>query len=174
MLISTRPRRLVLGAAVAIGTAVMTACGGTTPQPASSSQSSGGGSSGGVTVAAAQTSHGMLLAGPTGNTLYTLTSASGTPLPCSGACLSEWPPLTGTAPVAGSGVTASFSVGTGSQVTVNGDPLYYYVGDTAPGDVNGQGITMGNGTWHAVQSNGQPLPVGSAAGASPTSSSGGY
>lgn len=35
----------------------------------------------------------------------------------------------------------------------NGKPLYYFVGDRAPGDVEGDGL---DGAWHAVHT-GAPL-----------------
>jgi hypothetical protein len=36
------------------------------------------------------------------------------------------------------------------QVTLNGLPVYRYAGDSAKGDVNGEGIESFGGTWHAV------------------------
>jgi predicted lipoprotein with Yx(FWY)xxD motif len=44
------------------------------------------------------------------------------------------------------------------QITVNGHPVYFFVADVRPGDINGQGV---NGTWFAVAPNGgrtRPLP----------------
>ena len=38
-----------------------------------------------------------------------------------------------------------------TQVTYNGHPLYYYSGDTAAGDVNGQGL---NGKWYIANPDG--------------------
>ncbi|TDE97419.1 hypothetical protein EXU48_04280 [Occultella glacieicola] len=64
---------------------------------------------------------------------------------CEGECLVNWPPITSETetPVV-EGVSAE--VGTipaadGSfQVTVDGRPIYLFVGDAAPGDVNGQAV----------------------------------
>jgi predicted lipoprotein with Yx(FWY)xxD motif len=90
-----------------------------------------------------------------GFTLYHLTSEKKASISCTGACRKAWPPLlvTGTAkPVAGAGVSAA-KLGTikrpdgGVQVTYNGFALYRYIGDTKPGQVNGQGV---EGTWFAV------------------------
>jgi hypothetical protein len=36
-------------------------------------------------------------------------------------------------------------------VTINGHPVYYFVTDKKPGDINGQGV---NGTWFAVSPSG--------------------
>jgi len=44
------------------------------------------------------------------------------------------------------------------QVAINGHPLYFFVGDARPGDINGQGV---NGTWFAVAPDGgrtRPFP----------------
>jgi hypothetical protein len=43
------------------------------------------------------------------------------------------------------------------QVTADGAPLYYFSGDSAAGQVNGQGIKSFGGVWYAVQASGQPL-----------------
>lgn len=64
---------------------------------------------------------------------------------CTGGCLTKWPALTvsaGTKPTAGSGVTGMLGTFTRTdngtlQVTYNGLPLYFYSGDKAPGDTNG-------------------------------------
>ncbi|HXZ99521.1 MAG TPA: hypothetical protein VEK76_04150 [Candidatus Binatia bacterium] len=63
---------------------------------------------------------------------------------CNGSCASEWPPLhiaAGVVPAAGAGVTGQLGTirradGT-MQVTFNGKPLYFFSGDTAPGQTNG-------------------------------------
>ena len=129
---------------LAIGTVVtmllVAACGST----------GGGGGGGGAsqTVVTKSTNAGtVLVAGSSGMTVYTFANDaanSGTSA-CTGPCLAKWPALTvpaGTAPTAGAGVTGSLATFTraddGSlQVTYNGLPLYFYSGDSAPGDTNG-------------------------------------
>ena len=86
-----------------------------------------------------------ILVDSTGRTLYLFKADSATNSACSGACAVAWPPLlaNGT-PAAGAGLTAS-KVGTitrsgGSrQVTYNGHPLYLFIKDTKPGDLNRPG-----------------------------------
>lgn len=64
---------------------------------------------------------------------------------CLADCIATWPPLTvaaGASPVAGTGVTGTLGTITREddgalQVTYNGLPLYFFVGDQAPGDSNG-------------------------------------
>jgi predicted lipoprotein with Yx(FWY)xxD motif len=139
-----------------------------------------------MTISSTQTPLGSVLSGPSGKTVYTLLSAQGMPLPCTGACLSAWPPVMATAgssPHAGSGVSATLAIDASvMQVTAEGAPLYYFSGDSAAGQVNGQGLKSFGGIWHAVQASGQPLTSAAAppaatpkaAGATPTPSGAGY
>jgi predicted lipoprotein with Yx(FWY)xxD motif len=88
----------------------------------------------------------ILVAGSNGMTVYTFTqdTPNSGKSTCSGGCLTTWPALTvasGTVPAPGTGVTGTVGTITrddGSiQVTYNGLPLYFYAGDVAPGDTNG-------------------------------------
>ena len=91
-----------------------------------------------------------------GKTVYILKSAS--KVACTAQCLKIWPALLlskgVTKPTAGAGVNAA-SLGTvrhrsGSrQVTYAGKPLYWFIGDTAPGQVHGN-ITDKWGAWTVV------------------------
>ena len=50
------------------------------------------------------------------------------------------------------GVTARM-IGTAtgsSQVTYAGHPLYWFSGDTKPGDTNGEGLDDFGGEWYAI------------------------
>jgi len=148
------------------GSSTSTASSAGSSSTSSSTSSSAGGAS--ATIAAANTSVGSVLTGPSGNTVYVLLSSSGSPVACAGSCTGVWPPLTvasGTMPQAGSGVGATLATtqrsdGT-TQVTAGGDPLYYFSGDNGAGQVNGQGINSFGGTWHAVQASGQAVTTGS-------------
>ncbi len=94
---------------------------------------------------------GDYLTGEGGMTLYVKQGDSTTATNCTGGCLDSWPPFTveaGEQVAAGAGVTgtlASFARPEGTtQVTYNGQPLYYFTGDAAAGDTTGQGI---GGVW---------------------------
>jgi predicted lipoprotein with Yx(FWY)xxD motif/uncharacterized cupredoxin-like copper-binding protein len=88
---------------------------------------------------------------------------------CEADCLANWPAFTAEEPLAlPEGVPGELSLitrddGT-TQVAYNGLPLYYWQGDTAPGDVSGHGV--GN-NWRvaSVASDGAPSasPVASPA-----------
>ena len=72
---------------------------------------------------------------------------------CTGVCATAWPPLA--APVkapAGARLPGRLGVITRpngvKQVTLNGYPLYFYIGDKAPGQAKGDGIS---GSWHVIK-----------------------
>lgn len=68
---------------------------------------------------------------------------------CNSGCASNWPPVLVTDGGA-SGVSdlATITRNDGSiQATHNGRPLYFYAGDTNPGDTNGQGV---GGVWFLI------------------------
>jgi predicted lipoprotein with Yx(FWY)xxD motif len=167
---------------------VVSACGASSsPSGTSAASPPGSSAASPMTITATQTSLGSVLSGPSGKTVYTLLSAQGMPLPCTGSCLSAWPPVsatTGSSPHAGSGVSATLAIDASvMQVTADGAPIYYFSGDSAAGQVNGQGLKSFGGIWHAVQTSGQPLTSAAAAapattpnaaGATPTSSGSGY
>ena len=103
----------------------------------------------GATIEAAEvgTAGTVLIAGSNEMTLYIFTEDvrdSGESV-CTGDCLVAWPALTvaaGETPTAGEGVTGVLGTITrpddGSlQVTYDGLPLYFFQGDTAPGQANG-------------------------------------
>ncbi len=111
-----------------------------------------------------------------GKTLYTLQPSS---TPCTAACLKVWPefvlPKGATKATAGTGVSSS-KLGTVArsggvrQVTYGGKPLYWFVGDTGPGQVHGN-VTDTWGTWTAVVT--AKATSGSGGGSSSTSSTAG-
>lgn len=92
---------------------------------------------------------GNYLVDDKGMTLYTFKNDASGVSNCTGSCATAWPPLsTMAAPTGGSGVTGTFALITRSdgsmQVSYNGMPLYYFSGDKAAGDTNGQGV---GGVW---------------------------
>jgi predicted lipoprotein with Yx(FWY)xxD motif len=93
-----------------------------------------------------------------GRTVYLFEADSGTTTACTGDCATNWPPVIADgAPTGGDGVDAA-ELGTAdgiepNQVTYNGHLLYYFIGDSAPGDTNGVGIPA----WYAVDPNGDAI-----------------
>ena len=113
-----------------------------------------------ATVALADTSLGEVLAGPDGRTLYLFTGDSDGTSACIDQCAEVWPPLVVSGePVAGDGLDETLlgtieRSGGSQQVTYADHPLYYYAPDTAPGDVNGQGV---NDVWFVVDAAGEAV-----------------
>jgi predicted lipoprotein with Yx(FWY)xxD motif len=101
---------------------------------------------------------GTFLVGPTGLTLYTLSSDPANGSTCIGQCVAFWPPLvvatggTATTPSGVTGTVGTFARADGStQVSLSGRALYYYGGDAGAGDTNGEGIVSFGGTWHVAR-----------------------
>ncbi len=181
---SSRLRRL--GLALPFAAVVALAACGSSKSYGGSSSSNGASTPTSVPVAAtanpvvmvARTSKfGPVLVDHTGMTLYTLTNA-GRPVPCTGKCLTFWPPLLlpagdmsarGSAGVHDLGVV---SMTDGTQVAQHGDPLYRFAGDKAPGDTNGEGLRSFGGVWNVASTSG--VPAAAPATTAPPAGMGGY
>jgi predicted lipoprotein with Yx(FWY)xxD motif len=78
-------------------------------------------------------------------------------------CLAQFTPVAGTASAKAGGKANGSLVGstTGAngakQATYNGQPLYYFNGDTAAGSTKGSGVKVGNSTAHLVGANGKTV-----------------
>jgi predicted lipoprotein with Yx(FWY)xxD motif len=98
-----------------------------------------------------------VLAGANGRTLYWFAPDTPARSACYGSCAAYWPPVKGPA-TPGPGVTGTLSVLTRSdgsvQAAYDGHPLYTYVGDSAPGQANGNGLNLNGGLWHEVTASG--------------------
>ena len=121
---------------------------------------------GSAKVAIGKTALGRILVDSRGITLYDFPPDKGTTSVCYGACASLWPPLLTTGkPVAGPGVHASL-LGTTKrkdgklEVTYNGHPLYYWVGDHKPGQTTGQGLKQFGGPWWVLTPAGKEIHRG--------------
>jgi predicted lipoprotein with Yx(FWY)xxD motif len=108
----------------------------------------------GPDVLKAKTVSGVnLLTDAKGLTLYWFAPDTPTKSACYGSCAAYWPPVTG-APSAGPGVTGTLGTITRTdgttQATYDGHPLYTYVGDSSPGQANGNNLNLNGGLWHEV------------------------
>ncbi len=127
--------------------------------PAASAAASPAAGAGGVALA--DSKYGKILTDSQGRTLYLFTADSANKTTCTGDCLANWPAFTSDgAPKLGTGLDAGdFGSLTradngAKQVTFYGLPLYYFAGDKAAGDTNGQGLF---GKWYVVSSEGKPI-----------------
>ena len=115
---------------------------------------------GAVSLALADTPLGKVIVDGDGKVLYLFTPDDAGQPTCYDACAEAWPPLTAdAAPTAGAGLDASkitlVARTDGSQQVKYGDyPLYYFAGDNAPGDTNGQGL---NEKWYVIGADGEEI-----------------
>jgi predicted lipoprotein with Yx(FWY)xxD motif len=112
------------------------------------------------TLTVRSSDYGKILFDGTGRALYAFTKDPRRKSVCAGACAKAWPPyVVSTRPKAGAGVKSSL-LGTTkrangrTQVTYNGRPLYYYVGDPV-GQVRCQNVSEFGGLWLVVRPNGR-------------------
>jgi predicted lipoprotein with Yx(FWY)xxD motif len=117
---------------------------------------------GGTTVETTTNDLGTILVDSDGNTLYAFVPDEQGPSTCVDACASNWPAVAAPAE-AGEGVDAALldeaaRPDDGSaQATYNGWPLYYFAGDAAPGETNGQGV---NDVWFVIDPAGSLIGAG--------------
>jgi len=169
-------RRTILFSITAlVAAATLTACGGgsggdsyagsdTTSTPtgdSSTAAESPAEAAGSTDLATAETSLGTVVVDGKGMTAYYFlkdTKGSGTSA-CSGECAAAWPAITTeNATPTVSGVTGEVGTITGTdgklQITIDGRPIYTFAQDTAPGDVNGQGL---NSVWYVIAPDGTEI-----------------
>jgi predicted lipoprotein with Yx(FWY)xxD motif len=179
--------RLGAGLAVALGAALLTAAcsssgSSSSSAPASSAAagSAGGssspavaaGSGSGLVITTKSGSAGAFLTDGSGRAVYLWTKDAMNSSACSGACAGAWPPVTTTGAVTASGGVSKADLSTitrsggAKQVVYDGHPLYYFSGDSGPGQVSGQGSDGFGAKWWLVD------PAGTSITAAVTVSSG--
>ncbi|MBT1633088.1 COG4315 family predicted lipoprotein [Curtobacterium flaccumfaciens] len=162
---SSRPVSIALGAALllTLGLAGCSTAGSAAPSPSPSPAAQGDApattdSSPSVDVTVAATSLGKVVVDGKGMTAYYFDADvkdSGTST-CTGGCATAWPAIeaTTTTPKV-SGITGTVGTITGvdggRQITIDGRPIYTFVGDEKAGDVTGQGD---KGVWYVVNPDG--------------------
>lgn len=108
---------------------------------------------------------GQILVDGQGRALYLFAADKTKDSTCYDACATAWPPLLvekGTAIDAMHGATTSLA-GTIArkdgtvQVTYNGHPLYYFVGDKKPGEIECQAVVNFGAAWYVVDPNGNAI-----------------
>lgn len=139
---------------------------GSAATTATPSTTAAGGTAAAATVRTASTPLGTILVDAGGRTLYLWKADTGSVSTCDGACAQAWPPLTTSGrAAAGSGVASRLlgasarSDGT-MQVTYAGHPLYYFAGDAAAGDTNGQDSDGFGAQWYVVAPSGKADEAG--------------
>ena len=161
--------RRIFTVAGAAGLALLaTACGSSSAPSASSAPSSASATSAAASASSAapdaavavlktdNTTLGTVLTDAKGFTVYWFAKDTSTGSACTGACAAGWPPVIGM-PQAAAGVKLTGKLGeirrpNGTmQATYDGHPLYLFAGDSAPGQVNGNGINGFGALWYAIK-----------------------
>ena len=102
------------------------------------------------------TTLGQTLVDGNGRTLYLFQGDMANVSKLSAAGLAVWPRFIATGPVKATNGARATSIGTVTspsgvrQVTYNGHPLYYFVGDTKPGSTRGQGLNEFGALWYVL------------------------
>lgn len=102
-----------------------------------------------VPAKVAETSKGKTLVDPTGLTLYTFDNdKTAGKSACNGKCATNWPPFVAAADATNIGNWSVIVRGNGSkQWAYKGKPLYRWMEDKKPGDVDGDGRFN---VWHVA------------------------
>jgi predicted lipoprotein with Yx(FWY)xxD motif len=114
-----------------------------------------------VSVASSASIGHAILTDDRGMTLYHLTRDQNGVSGCYDECAAAWPPLLVDAIPAvqdtalGQNLALSARNDGTQQLTYQGQPLYYFAGDSQPGDTNGQGS---GGVWFVLDAPGAPAP----------------
>ena len=153
-----------------------------TSPSAAAPASSASGSASSTVITTKTSSGGSFLTNSAGRAVYLFMADSSGKSTCSGACASAWPPVVATGQPTAAGAAQSSDLGTitrsdgTKQVTYDGHPLYYFVGDTGPGTDKGQGVDGFGAKWWLVAPSGSSITTAvtiSGSGSAPASSSGG-
>jgi predicted lipoprotein with Yx(FWY)xxD motif len=129
-------------------------------------------------ISVRQTSFGKALTDANGRTLYLFAADRPNVSRLSAAGRAFWPPFTSSAKPSATGGAQAGAIGsvagtTGArQVTYNGHPLYYFVGDRTPGQTAGQALNQFGARWYVVSPSGGAITSTSASTASNSSTGG--
>lgn len=118
--------------------------------------------SNGAVLSTAGSRYGRILVDGRGHALYLFTYDRVRGSRCFGDCARAWPPYyTRAAPRARGHARASLAGsirrGKRRQVTYDGHPVYFYVGDRAPGLILCQAVTEFGGEWFVVAPSGAAI-----------------
>jgi predicted lipoprotein with Yx(FWY)xxD motif len=172
-LLSRMPASVKLGVPLAAGLLVA-ACssgGSSAPQSGSTPSSSPGGStasaSGDTVITTTSGSVGQYLVSGSGRAVYMWVKDSKDKSVCYGTCAGAWPPVLATGKVVAEGGAKASELGTitrtggAKQVTYDGWPLYYFVGDTGAGTTKGQGSDGFGAKWWLLAPSGAEITTAS-------------
>jgi predicted lipoprotein with Yx(FWY)xxD motif len=164
-LLSRMPLPVKLG--IPLGSALLAAaCSSAAAAPASSAPAAGSPASASATGTVITTeagSAGAFLTNGSGRTVYLWAKDGMNMSACSGACAAAWPPVPATGKLTATGGAKASDLGTitrsdgTKQVTYDGHPLYYFVGDSGPDQTGGQDSDSFGAKWWLVAPSGAEI-----------------
>jgi predicted lipoprotein with Yx(FWY)xxD motif len=155
-LLTRMPLPVKLGVPLA-SALLATACGSAAASPSapagSAAGSSASASTNGTVITTKSGSTGAFLTNASGRAMYLWAKDGMNMSACSGACAAAWPPVPATGQLTAAGGAKASDLGTitrsdgTKQVTYDGHALYYFAGDSAAGQTNGQGSDSFGAPW---------------------------
>jgi predicted lipoprotein with Yx(FWY)xxD motif len=138
-------------------------------------------------ISVKQTSVGKVLTDANGRALYLFAGDKPGVSKLSAAGLAVWPAFSSATPPKATGGAVAGQIGTatgsggGTQITYNGHPLYYFVGDHSPGQIHGQALNEFGARWYVLSATGATItttptsaPAPAPTGSGSSSAYGGY
>ena len=170
-LLGRLPMPVKLGVPVAAGL-LAAACGTAAGSTGAGTPASGAPASGSTTATVIEShagSAGPFLTNSSGRAVYLWTADGMNKSTAQGAVLGAWPPVTTKGHVTAANGAKAADLGTitrsdgSKQVTYLGHPLYYFAGDSGPGQTNGQGSNGFGAKWWLVAPAGTKITVADSA-----------
>ena len=170
------PVKLGVPLASALLAAACSSAAGASPGSAAASSAPAAGSSAsasaaGTVITTQAGSAGAFLTDGSGRAVYLWAKDGVNMSACSGACAAAWPPVPAAGKLTAAGGAKASELGTITrsggtrQVTYDGHPLYYFAGDSAAGQANGQGSDSFGAKWWLVASSGAKITASDTAAA---------
>jgi len=108
---------------------------------------------------------GQILVDVQGRALYLFAADKTKDSTCYDACATAWPPMIADKAATIDAMHGAIASLTGTttrkdgavQVTYNGHPLYYFVGDKKPGEIECQAVVNFGAAWYVVDPNGNAI-----------------
>jgi predicted lipoprotein with Yx(FWY)xxD motif len=169
------PVKLGIPLASALLVAACSSAASSSPSAPGSSAAAAGSSASSSATGTVITTHagsaGAFLTDGSGRAVYLWAKDGMNMSACSGACAAAWPPVPATGTLTATGGAKASDLGTITrpggtrQATYDGHPLYYFVGDSAAGQTNGQGSDNFGAKWWLVAPSGAEITAADTAAA---------
>jgi len=165
------PVKLGIPLASALLATACSSAAASSPSSAPAAGSSASASTTGTVITTQAGPAGAFLTAGSGRAVYLWAKDGMNMSACSGACAAAWPPVPATGKLTAAGGAKASDLGTitrsdgTKQVTYDGHPLYYFVGDSAAGQANGQGSDNFGAKWWLVASSGAKITASDTAAA---------